>query len=132
MTLTLHPEKGLNPRLTFCPRCGNDTDEIILLGASKAFGDVADYERIPALEFCNTCKEELALFEAEVAKGGVYWRCSTCRNSGVFTSDSLIAKKVRDISGIKSPKPCGIDFTNDRKDLCPVCAKNIKGENDAD
>ena len=30
--MILHPELGLNPRLTICPICGGDGDEIALLG----------------------------------------------------------------------------------------------------
>ena len=30
--ILLHKEKGLNPKLTFCLRCGNDANEIMLIG----------------------------------------------------------------------------------------------------
>lgn len=32
MSITLHPEKGVNPRLTICPRCGGDGPELMLIG----------------------------------------------------------------------------------------------------
>jgi hypothetical protein len=32
-TLTLSKEKGVNPRLTCCRRCGKDANELLLLGA---------------------------------------------------------------------------------------------------
>ena len=31
--MKLHKEKGLNPRLTFCPRCGGDGPDLMLVGA---------------------------------------------------------------------------------------------------
>lgn len=30
--ITLHPTLGVNPHLTYCPRCGGDTNEIMLIG----------------------------------------------------------------------------------------------------
>lgn len=33
MSLYLHETKGLNPKLTTCPRCGGDGPDLILLGA---------------------------------------------------------------------------------------------------
>lgn len=32
MSITLHPTRGLNPHLTFCSRCGRETNELILIG----------------------------------------------------------------------------------------------------
>jgi len=33
MSLLLHKEKGVNPYMTYCPRCGGDGPELLLLGA---------------------------------------------------------------------------------------------------
>lgn len=33
-SIRLHREKGLNPHMTVCPRCGKDGDSIVLLGAT--------------------------------------------------------------------------------------------------
>lgn len=35
MGIHLHNEKGVNPRLTFCPRCGGEGKEIVLLGTKE-------------------------------------------------------------------------------------------------
>jgi len=32
-SITLHRELGVNPRLTICPRCGGDGQELVLMGA---------------------------------------------------------------------------------------------------
>ena len=34
--LILHPEKGVNPRLTFCMQCGGDGEDLIMLGANES------------------------------------------------------------------------------------------------
>ena len=34
-SLRLDKEKGVNPRLTFCAQCGEDAEELILLGSQK-------------------------------------------------------------------------------------------------
>lgn len=34
--ITLHPKLGVNPRLTFCPRCGGDARELMLIGANDS------------------------------------------------------------------------------------------------
>lgn len=34
-SITLHPERGVNPRMTYCPRCGKDANELVLLGARE-------------------------------------------------------------------------------------------------
>lgn len=31
--IKLHPEKGLNPHMTFCSHCGEESEELVLLGA---------------------------------------------------------------------------------------------------
>lgn len=125
MTLQLHPTKGLNPHLTVCPRCGGDTDEIILLGNSKAFGDINDWEKVTSSDFCKKCKKELAYFKSEVEKGGIYWKCDICQCNGVIKQNSLLAQDVRKVMDISAPNPCGIDFTNDDNDICPGCNKIV-------
>lgn len=32
MSITLHPEKGVNPLMTFCRQCGEDAEELMLVG----------------------------------------------------------------------------------------------------
>jgi len=31
-SIELHPEKGVNPKMTYCTRCGGETSELILVG----------------------------------------------------------------------------------------------------
>jgi len=35
MSIRLHPTKGVNPRLTYCRRCGGDANELVLIGTAE-------------------------------------------------------------------------------------------------
>lgn len=144
--MQLHPEKGLNPHLTTCPRCGGEGQEILLLGKHNKIykcpscgqthigrpkkgncqkcGTVVEFEReigeserLPG-GFCDACKEEIEKFKKVIAEGGIHWKCEECRREGVITHDAPLAAAVRKKLGIFAPDPCGITFT---KEECPVC-----------
>ena len=34
-SITLHPKLGVNPRLTYCRRCGGETNELLLVGRAN-------------------------------------------------------------------------------------------------
>lgn len=145
--LVLHPTKGLNPKLTFCPRCHSDGPELILVGVHdkvykcedcktahigrppqgrcqncKSYAvhferNLGELERLPG-DLCETCKKELAVFKAEVVKGGVYWRCKDCAQNGVIKTSAPLAAQVRAQMHIEVPQECGVEF--DARD-CPAC-----------
>jgi len=159
-SITLHSKLGVNPRLTVCPRCGGDGDELLLLGSQNKkytcskcgtlhFGlpdkrmpdgrkssgrhcqkcgweyggdwkseELTDWERLPAPNPCKKCRDELNEFRKEVEKGGIYWKCTDCKRSGVIKADVELAKLVRNEMDIKPPDPVGIEFS--KKD-CPAC-----------
>ncbi len=143
--IRLHKTKGINAHMTVCPRCGEDGDEIALLGSankiyecprcnirqlgskicSKCKGsmqflrELDDCERIPASEPCKKCQKELEDHKAEVEAGGVYWRCKDCGSEGVIMATSNYAKAVRDQHELHNGEPCGVKFSD--KD-CPVCS----------
>src|SRR3990172_6154481 len=116
-SITLHKTKGVNPHMTFCPRCRAEANELLLLGhiehvhvcnscglahvqngsprdcqkcgtGSFTSRKLGDNERLPASELCAGCKTELAEHKAIVEAGGVYWRCSDCQASGVIKGTS--------------------------------------------
>jgi len=144
--LRLHPEKGLNPHLTVCSRCGGEGREIILLGnQNKVFKctscgqvhigrpkkglcrkcgngveferDIDDYERLPG-DLCDNCKEEIKTFKKIVAEGGIYWKCEECHREGVIKVDAPLAKAVRKQLNVSPPDACGVALT---KKECPAC-----------
>ena len=109
-----HNTKGVNPKLTYCPRCGDDAEELMLLGALDG-----KYE-------CNTCNEEIAQHKAVVDAGGIYWKCEDCNNNGVIKKNDY-SDAVREHMKIKAPDPCGIAFQ--KNEGCPICSDGLgKGE----
>ena len=148
MSIRLHPEKGVNPRLSYCPRCGGDSNELFLIGANEwiyecsacsqkiigyprlgmcpecknrgvtRYRKLDEHEKLPG-SLCSACVKEVAEHKAIVAEGGVYWRCLKCEKSGVIRGESELAIAVRKAHGIEAPDPCGIEFS--LEEPCPVC-----------
>lgn len=151
-SITLHRELGVNPRLTFCPRCGGDGRDLMLLG-NKNYKDVCRSSMCGMVHYggtkrpgccdecscstdrielepneklpgglCKSCEEEIASYEAEFAKGGVAFQCSNCNTSGMIKGDTDFARDVR--------KHHGAEFTTEpykkcgvRIPSCPNCRK---------
>ena len=78
---------------------------------------------MPTKQPCDCCKAEMAMMADVVRKGGIYWKCDKCGNSGVIQADSATAKQVRLAAKTPAPKSIGIDFEPDQ---CPVCSGKIK------
>lgn len=60
MSVTLHPKHGLNPTLTVCAFCGEDTGEIVLLGAAYK-GEAPHRMCIDTMTPCKACKANMAM-----------------------------------------------------------------------
>jgi len=73
-------------------------------------GEPDTYERLPML--CKKCREELEMFNEEIKKGGIPFRCMDCKAEGVFKADSEFAKDWN-----KKHKGQGVSFKTD----CPRC-----------
>jgi hypothetical protein len=146
MSIRLHPKLGLNPVLTYCCRCGGESQELILAGDARVYqcqtckqkmiGDRAEScpkchvkmaylekftpefgTKLPSREPCDNCKNEIEEHRRIVADGGIYWKCSACTASGVIKMDGF-TMAVRAQLKIDAPKPCGVEFS--QKD-CPAC-----------
>jgi DNA-directed RNA polymerase subunit RPC12/RpoP len=143
MTIPLHPEKGINAMLGWCPRCGRQNSEIVLAGRSfvytcrKCGHRQAGYKRHPcqcgnneSYDFdsrpieesdrimgglCDECAAEVKEHEAIVAAGGVYFKCK-CGMRGVVKAESPIAAIVRENLNLPAPEPCGLEV-----EACHVC-----------
>lgn len=147
MSLLLHKEKGVNPHLTYCPRCGGESPEIVLLGAHDKIykctscgmnhigypkgkkcqkcgsrvefdRNVEEGERLPG-GLCKGCEEQVEAVKA----GGIFFKCKDCSAIGAIKADAPIAQSVREQMGIQPPDPCGIEFD---KDSCPVCTGRVE------
>lgn len=136
--IPLTKDGGLDPRLTYCPRCGGECNEIIVgdnrlithssgqkaiaprgktskvmkqLGWSRSDCQVGMVPegRLPATQPCDSCNKELEEWGKIVADGGVYWQCASCDKTGVVLP-SEFANLVRAKHGIDPPGPCGVEF----------------------
>lgn len=136
--IPLNSEGGIEPHLTFCPRCGGETNELTLgvvfkgkdrqgrwhyynqgqrRRVEKKLGEilsdvqhVEEHERVPASQPCPACQKEMREFAAEVEAGGVYFRCAECGAMGVVKGGTEFAAAVREAHGIPAPEPCGVEF----------------------
>lgn len=154
MSIRLHPTKGVNPRLTFCRRCGGEANELILVGAQDMkytcddcgtlhygrpdlgrcgkckgtrftqAGRLTEYEKLPASDYCDDCKKEIAEHKAIVEAGGIYWQCPK-GHGGAIRHTSPLAARVREKAGIAAPKPVGIKLEEDN---CPACHPELVKE----
>ena len=125
-SIPLHPEKGVNPRLTFCPNCGGEGREIMLIGNREKvykcafchvtiFGhrqsepcpkckDLGPHEFVRKIEdeerlpggLCEACEKEKNEHDAVVAAGGIHFKCASCKITGVIKASSELAKTVRE------------------------------------
>lgn len=149
MSIRLHKDKGVNPYLTYCPRCGGDGPDLLLIGAhdrvykcqgcgmthfggrpkgglcQECGGSVAferkleDREKLPG-NLCAACEKEIEEHKKVVEAGGIYFKCADCKIEGVIKQNEF-TERVRKQIGIEVPKPCGVEFT---KADCPKCSSD--------
>lgn len=148
-SIQLHPEKGVNPHLMVCPRCGKDNGAIALLGVANGIYTCKscglrhvgfagspkggcqechghDFKRTELYDYdkvpgglCAECEAKQKECDEVVRAGGIYFKCTGCGSEGAIKADSKTAKAVREKSGIKAPDPVGLECTE-----CPVCHKD--------
>lgn len=132
---------GDEPRQTYCRRCECEMNEIIVGDnrrlvnkttqqialvpkdrveelAEKLGWDILNCSiemvppgKLPASEYCDSCKAEIAEFESVIEAGGVYWRCLECNKGGVVAK-SKFADDVRLMTGIETPEETGVEFSS--------------------
>jgi hypothetical protein len=86
--------------------------------------EIEDWERMPSLDPCPTCQKELEGMREAVEAGGVYWRCSKCGESGVFSPEHKFAIQARKQAKVPAPQALGVEL--DEKN-CPVCTGQVEG-----
>lgn len=154
-SIRLHSKLGVNPKLTYCPRCKGESNELVLVGADdgkykcrscglhiygygkgkcpkcdaghtlERIGTVEEHERLPATRPCDGCRAELDEHGKVVAEGGVYFKCKDCNATGAIRASAPLAGAVREKAGVAAPAPCGVEFS---KADCPACGpNNVKG-----
>lgn len=150
--LRLHPDKGVNPRISCCKQCGKDVGvimlgahdymtrcpacEITLIGLRKCpqcnsrgvdEAPIEEHIKLP-VELCDDCDKMNAEHRAIVEAGGVGWRCSDCGSEGVIRAESELAKEVRKKLKVEPPKACGVEFN--KEEGCPVCSVPLEPSDD--
>jgi len=98
-----------------CPKC-EATDSYVL------DRKIADYERLNLGELCDECLKKQKEHAEEVARGGIYWKCSVCGSSSVIKAEHSLSGAVRKKLGIEVPNPCGVEFDQGH---CPVCRGDV-------
>lgn len=147
-SIPLHPTRGVNPRLTFCPRCGGDGRELILIGANDKVitcphcgmnaigfkttqlcpsckkrlsgGKVRTLEDHEKLPggLCLKCEEEVKKVEELIKDGAVHVKCKKCGMQGVLRKDHPLAIQARNHFNLHNGEPCGVEV-----DSCPQCGE---------
>lgn len=79
-SIVLHPKLGVNPRLTFCPKCGGDSNSLVMLG-------IKNY-----VDTCPQCDAKLYGGADRMHDGDLSnnWRCGRCGHrdsSSAFSSN---------------------------------------------
>lgn len=136
--MRLHPTQGVNPRCTFCPNCGQDANEITLLGAENrkwtcnncdqmhigyfakcqkcgshdrgAFTEISEHERLPASQPCDKCQEFDRVAGEAFESGGIIIQCKICGGKAVIRGTTDMAIRAREHSGISAPNPLGVEL----------------------
>lgn len=137
-TIQLHPTKGVNPKLTFCPSCGQDANELVLVGkqdykwtcnhcSQMHIGyfpkcqkcgscdrgsriEITEHERLPASQPCDECQEFNKVANEAFKSGGIIIRCKVCGGQAVIKGTTDMAIRTREHSGIFAPNPVGLEL----------------------
>lgn len=127
----LHPERGLDPHMCKCPRCGADSGVTVgrVYKAKSSKGliyantqnrhkmsqqlnemltwlPVDEHESIPIL--CGSCEQEMAEIAA-VATTGAAFRCTECGIEGAIRK-SEFTNFVRQRTATPEFETCGLEF----------------------
>jgi len=147
-SIPLHPTLGVNPRMTFCTRCGGEAQELALIGRYN-YKLICDcgftmYGGRGKLTECPGCKRSIyearkvELEEGERVPAGEH--CDACRKqeaefAEIIKAGGILwrcaeypahhgAMRPNDFTRqvrkqLKTPAgPCGVELT---KNECPVC-----------
>lgn len=151
--ILLHPQKGLNPRITVCVDCRKEVG-VALLGANdKVFvcrphgqyvvGGLSPGQRTPCgctsrdlvferileehaklpMERCAECVEKREAQKKMVEEGGILFQCVDCGCEGAIRPGHPMAVAVRKQLGVPAPKPCGVEFS--KATGCPQCGQEV-------
>ena len=135
MSIPISRDGGVEPHLIKCSRCkGNNGLSIgVLMQAeyqgkmiyanvgktsrtNRDLGENLKWTHVPidqkeiTMGICDECETELTIFQEELQKGGVFFKCLKCNKTGMIKGGAELAAIVRQEAGIATPNPCGIEF----------------------
>jgi hypothetical protein len=126
-SIPLHPTKGVNPALCFCPICGGDTNELALLGAYKIYTcrcGVVHYGRPKQPRDCRCgdfqATESRELRDGEKVPGG---SCDKCRDILKTTNIVICPTCHRMFTGQAHRVLRAFEIGKDVKDITEAVAK---------
>lgn len=147
--MIVHKDKGLNPRMGMCPRCGEDNGEIIMLGThdkkgtcnqcgATVYGLGIGSNKCPKCGSKKGYRDVSIIGEYEKIPASICPKCNDelktfadiVESGGVYWRCSKcnangairpneFTKQVREDAGIPAPKPMGIILN----EQCPICNK---------
>lgn len=149
-SIVLHKTLGVNPRMTFCPRCGGDGQELVLLGIANFHGycqqhghvygargnkcpiercgnnlrdvkELLDCERVPGYDICDACTKTVEMQKKVISEGGIAFRCKGCGTEGAIPMSEKMAKLIHDV---RAKNALGVEVES-----CFHCAEK-EGENE--
>jgi hypothetical protein len=140
----LSKEHGLNPHLTICRVCGKTGQDIILTGDKHIYECRSCYgiflglrecpkcksrlidkgQPDPSMPFLGLCKEHENIDQElaeEVSKGGIPFKCRSCKTEGVIKHDTDAGKALRqELDKTHPGQVVGVELPN-----CPECQKEM-------
>lgn len=123
--IPLSKDGRLCPHLTYCPRCGGETNQLYvgqifwMIHKGEKIGfcykrdkgklckqmDINPYEvtleevdiseKLPATDMCDDCKKRQEAADAIVRTGGIYFVCRNCGSQGAIRAGHPFSAKVR-------------------------------------
>lgn len=148
MNIRLDPERGVNPCLTVCPRCGGESPELLLLGTSDWLHECAVCGitnvgpkgqlrckvdgcggRLKLIRRLEEYERLPATEPCDACKAEIDEHKAIVEAGGIYwrcadckasgvIKSNEFAAEVRKAHGIDPPDPCGVEFT---KENCPAC-----------
>ena len=132
--IPIDKERGIDPHVITCTRCGKEHGLSlgVLMEGTDAEGnkhyknkgdykydrdhpyigweEITDPTRKIAMGICTDCEDQLAKFDEELAKGGIFFKCEQCTTTGMIIGSHPLAIATRLQLAVVAPNPVGVEF----------------------
>jgi transcription elongation factor Elf1 len=103
MSIPLSGKHGLNPALTFCPVCGHEAEELLLLGSSTIWQ-------------CASCKTKELAYAGRGPK-----TCQKCGSTNLSAVERQVDGSTRRFPATQPCKKCSDILEKSNLLICPDC-----------